>query len=286
MNNTEVITNSFTVDVEDFFQVEAFSNVIDRDSWDGYTCRVESNTDVILKILDDAGVKATFFVLGWIAKRYPHVIKKITEMGHEISSHGMSHKLIYKQSKEVFKQETIDSKKLLEDLSQQPVNGYRAATYSITNESLWALDILVDAGFLYDSSVFPMRHDRYGIPDACPIPNVLTTPNGNSIVEFPISTVKSKLFTLPIAGGGYFRLFPYKLTHWGLKSINKKNTPFVFYIHPWEIDLDQPRVNNISVFTKFRHYNNINKCASRLTRLFKDFKFATMTEVLKQQGLL
>lgn len=280
------ISNAFTVDVEDFFQVEAFSNVINRDKWDDYSCRVEANTDLVLQLLDNANVKGTFFVLGWIAKRYPQVVKKIADSGHEVASHGMSHQLIYNQDKNIFKQETVDSKALLEDLSQQPVEGYRAATYSITNKSLWALDVLTDAGFKYDSSIFPMRHDRYGIPDACPIPNILKAPNGKSIVEFPISTVKNKFFTLPIAGGGYFRLFPYSVTRWGLSSINKKGVPFVFYIHPWEVDTDQPRVQGISKTTKFRHYNNIDKCVSRLTNLLIDFEFTTMKEVLQNQELL
>lgn len=280
------ITNAFTVDVEDFFQVEAFSQSIDRSKWDNFTCRVEVNTDSILALLDDANVKGTFFVLGWIAERYPDVVKSIAEAGHEIASHGMTHKLIYKQEQDVFRRETIDSKLLLEDLSQQPVNGYRAATYSITNKSLWALDVLVEAGFTYDSSIFPMRHDRYGIPDACSLPNILTTPNGSKIVEFPISTVKNKFMTLPIAGGGYFRLFPYMLTRWGLSQINKKQEPFVFYIHPWEVDPDQPRIDNISKFTKFRHYNNLDRCSDRLSKLLSDFKFSTMSNVLEAKGLL
>lgn len=280
------ILNTFTVDVEDYFQVEAFSSVIDRNGWDDFSSRVEKNTDVILNMLDETGVKGTFFVLGWVAARYPDVVKRIAEMGHEVASHGMSHQLIYNQDKEVFKKETIDSKLLLQDLSQQPVNGYRAATYSITNKSLWALDILVEAGFTYDSSIFPMRHDRYGISDACTTPNVLTTPNGSTIVEFPISTVKSRFFTLPIAGGGYFRLFPYLMTKWGLSKINKGGEPFVFYIHPWEVDPEQPQIDNISKFTKFRHYNNLNDCESRLKNLLKDFNFTTMSNVLQNKGLL
>ncbi len=283
---TKKIINAFTVDVEDFFQVEAFSQVINRDLWDDFSCRVEKNTDSILGLLDDANVKGTFFVLGWIAKRYPHVVKRISDLGHEVASHGMTHKLIYNQNQNTFKQETLDSKLLLEDLSQQPVNGYRAATYSITNKSLWALDILVEAGFKYDSSIFPMRHDRYGISDACPLPNVLKTPNNSSIIEFPISTVRSEFFTLPIAGGGYFRLFPYSVTRWGLSSINRKNNPFVFYIHPWEVDSNQPRIKNISKFTKFRHYNNLSRCHPRLKKLLADFDFNTMQHVLDNTALI
>lgn len=280
------ITNAFTVDVEDFFQVEAFSQVIDRNTWNDFSCRVESNTDSILQLLDDANVKGTFFVLGWIAERYPNVVKRIAKLGHEVASHGMTHQLIYKQDQETFKRETFDSKSLLEDLSQQAVNGYRAATYSITNKSLWALDILAEAGFKYDSSIFPMRHDRYGIHDACPLPNILKTPNGSELIEFPISTVKNNLFTLPIAGGGYFRLFPYQVTRWGLSTINKKNNPFVFYIHPWEVDPDQPRVDNISKFTRFRHYNNLSRCRTRLKKLLEDFDFNTMQHVLENTPLI
>jgi polysaccharide deacetylase family protein (PEP-CTERM system associated) len=285
-NNTKSIVNAFTVDVEDFFQVEAFSGVIKPGEWDSFSCRVEANMDVVLSLLDNANVKGTFFVLGWIAKRYPNVVKKIVEMGHEIASHGMSHQLIYNQDINVFRQETIDSKSLLEDISQQAVNGYRAATYSITNKSLWALDVLVEAGFKYDSSIFPMRHDRYGISDACPLPNVLKTPNGSKIIEFPISTVKNNLFTMPIAGGGYFRLFPYAVTRWGLSTINRNKNPFVFYIHPWEIDPDQPVVDNIGRFTRFRHYNNLSRCGSRLKNLLDDFDFNTMQFVLDNTKLI
>lgn len=278
--------NAFTVDVEDYFQVEAFSGVINRNTWDDFSCRVEANTDIILKLLDDANVKGTFFVLGWIAKRYPGVVKKISEMGHEVSSHGMSHQLIYNQDQNVFRNETIDSKKLLEDLSQQPVNGYRAATYSITNKSLWALDVLCEAGFKYDSSIFPIVHDRYGISDINTEPHVLVTEKNNSIVEFPISVYKNRLFNLPISGGGYFRLFPYFFTKNMLKSLNKKNKEFVFYIHPWEVDNKQPVVDDISRFTKFRHYNNIDQCKDRLEKLLQDFRFSTVTEVLGNLNLL
>lgn len=278
--------NAFTVDVEDFFQVEAFSKVIDKDTWSKYDCRVEANTDVILNLLDENNVKGTFFVLGWIAKRYPHVVKRIADLGHEVASHGMTHQLVYNQEIDTFKKETVDSKALLQDLSQQAIEGYRAATYSITNKSLWALDVLFEAGFKYDSSIFPMTHDRYGIADAIPVPHTLKTPSGSSLVEFPISTYKNKYFTLPVAGGGYFRLFPYSLTKWGLSKINKNNDPFVFYIHPWEVDSDQPKVKGISRFTKFRHYNNIEKCESRLSSLLNDFNFTTMKNVLVAQGLL
>ncbi len=280
------INNAFTVDVEDFFQVEAFSNVIDRKKWGSYACRVELNTNLILDLLDENNIKGTFFVLGWIAKRYPGLVKKIDARGHEIASHGMSHKLIYKQSIDEFRAETVEAKKLLEDIIQKNVYGYRAATYSITKKSLWALDILVEAGFIYDSSIFPIRHDRYGIHDACHVPNILTTPNQSKIIEFPLSVIKTKYLTLPIAGGGYFRLFPYWFTKLGLKTLNKKGQEFVFYIHPWEVDPEQPVVQTGSKFTQFRHYNNISKCADRLKRLTTDFYFTSMKDVLQSKGLI
>jgi len=278
--------NAFTVDVEDYFQVQALSSAIKSENWGQYECRVEKNTQLILQLLDETKQKGTFFVLGWIAKRYPNLIRLIAKEGHEIASHGMSHQLIYNQNIDTFKMETFDSKALLEDIIQEPIKGYRAATYSITKKSLWALDILVEAGYKYDSSIFPMRHDNYGIPDINPFPHFLTTPNGDKIIEFPISVLKNKLGTLPIAGGGYFRLYPYYLTRWGLEKINKQNRPFVFYVHPWEIDPKQPRVDNLSFLSSFRHYNNLEKCNQRLQKLTRDFRFSPMSDVLKQLRLL
>lgn len=280
------LINAFTVDVEDYFQVESFSGVIDRNSWNARPCRVETNTRRILDVLDSKNVKGTFFILGWIAKRYPELVREVARRGHEIASHGMSHKLIYKQSHDEFRSETLDSKKLLEDIVQQPLLGYRAATYSITRQSLWALDTLVEAGYKYDSSIFPMRHDRYGIPDASSWPGVITTPSGATFVEFPISTYKTMGLTIPVAGGGYFRLFPYLFTRFCLGQINKSGHEFLFYMHPWEIDVDQPRIDGVSRFTKFRHYNNLDKFESRMENLLDDFKFTTMASVLNNMGLL
>lgn len=283
---TDIDNNAFTVDVEDYFQVEALSSAVSTNSWDNFESRVVANTQKILQLLDDSQQKGTFFILGWVAKRNPELVKEIAALDHEIASHGMSHQLIYNQKIAVFKQETLDSKALLEDIIQRPILGYRAATYSITNQSLWALDILAEAGYQYDSSIFPMRHDKYGIPDICPIPHVLETPSGAKLVEFPISTLKSKLATIPIAGGGYFRLFPYFFSKWGLGRINKQRRPFVFYIHPWEVDEGQPEVKNISRFSRFRHYNNLDKCEERLAKLLVDFKFTTMEKTLISLGLL
>jgi polysaccharide deacetylase family protein (PEP-CTERM system associated) len=198
----------------------------------------------------------------------------------------MSHKLIYRQEFDEFERETRDSKALLEDLSQQEVLGYRAATYSITRKSLWALDVIAETGFVYDSSIFPITHDRYGIPEADTVPGTIRTPGGATIVEFPISTVKTRFFNIPVAGGGYFRLFPYTLTRMGLRQINKRNQEFMFYLHPWEVDPGQPVIPDISLSTRFRHYVNISRCRQRLNRLFEDFRFTTMRGVLENKGLI
>ena len=280
------VINAFTVDVEDYYQVEAFSQHIQRSHWNDYPSHVERNTDEILLLLDNKNIKGTFFTLGCVAEKHPSIVRKIVDQGHEIASHGFSHKLIYKQSQEEFRDETIKSKAILEDIAQTEVRGYRAATYSITRKSLWALDILVDSGFVYDSSIFPVRHDRYGIPDINPLPHSIITPGGQSIVEFPITTLKTKLINLPIAGGGYFRLFPYLFTRWALGKVNQQKSEFVFYIHPWEIDEYQPVIKTAGFTTKFRHYNNIGKCKQRLERLLVDFRFDTLGSILASKQLI
>jgi len=278
--------NAFTIDVEDYFQVEAFSKAVDRSQWDNYPFRAERNTQLILDLLDKHHIKGTFFILGWVAKKAPYIVKEIASRGHEIACHGMSHRLIYTQDKKVFQDETRESKKLLEDICQQEVIGYRAATYSITEKSLWALDILVEEGFKYDSSIFPMRHDRYGIPDANPLPHKLATPSGATIIEFPITVLRKKHLTLPVAGGGYFRLLPYALTKWGLNQINKQDQSFVFYLHPWEVDPEQPRIKGAGILSNIRHYTNLRKTTPRLDNLLDSFPFDTMSECLKDLNLL
>ncbi len=279
------IRNALTVDVEDYFQVSAFAASINYNQWDNYKLRVANNTYRLLDIFDTEEVKATFFVLGWIADRAPKLIKEIDRRGHEVACHGYSHQLIYNQDPVVFREETCRAKKLLEDIIQKQVTGYRAASYSITEQSLWALDILVEAGFAYDSSIFPVKHDRYGIPSAEVLPHQLTTPKGNSLVEFPLSTAKIFNYRLPVAGGGYFRLYPYQLTKLGLSQINRHKNPFIFYLHPWEIDAEQPRIA-AKWFSRFRHYNNLDKCQPRLKQLLKDFEFTTAENVLAEQKLL
>jgi polysaccharide deacetylase family protein (PEP-CTERM system associated) len=236
--------------------------------------------------LSEGEVTATFFVLGWIAERYPRLVIEIAARGHEVACHGYSHELVYQQRPEEFRRETVRALKILEDISQVAINGYRAASFSITQKSLWALDILVETGFIYDSSMFPIHHDRYGTPDALDAPHRLKTPGGFDLIEFPLSTVKVFGQRLPVSGGGYFRLYPYAFTRAAFRHINKRmRQPFIFYLHPWEIDPDQPRVRT-SWLSRLRHYNNLDKCEHRLGQLLTDFEFLTVTEVLKELELL
>jgi len=279
------ITNALTVDVEDYFQVSAFAENVKTSEWDNHESRVQGNTSRILDLFEKYSHKATFFVLGWVAERYPEIVKEIQSAGHEVACHGYSHQLIYNQTPALFKEETIKAKKILEDIIQRPVIGYRAASYSITSKSLWALDILAEAGFIYDSSIFPVRHDRYGIPGAEDKPHILATPAGHKLVEFPITTKPILGYRLPIGGGGYFRIYPYPFSRMALKSINSKSQPFIFYLHPWEVDPGQPRIET-NWLSRFRHYNNLEKCEQRLESLLQDFRFSTVEAVLTDLKLL
>jgi polysaccharide deacetylase family protein (PEP-CTERM system associated) len=286
-SSTGRLLNAFSVDVEDYFQVAALAPAIPVDSWHSRECRVEANTEVILKLCAEKNIRGTFFVLGWVAEKVPQLVKRIAAAGHEIACHGFSHQLIYRQTQEVFREETLRAKHFLEDVIGKPVTGYRAASFSITRDSLWALDTLIDAGFEYDSSVFPIHHDRYGIPGASPEPGRIEAPSRRTLVEFPMSAAKFFGVQVPVSGGGYFRILPYWVTRAGLKQINEKaGRPFTFYLHPWEVDPGQPRVKGISAFSRFRHYTNLQKCESRLRRVLSDFSFGTMREVLEGKGLL
>ncbi|MDX1754879.1 MAG: DUF3473 domain-containing protein [Marinobacter sp.] len=277
--------NALTIDVEDYFQVAALAEAVSRDDWPSMEYRVEANTAKLLDRLSEAGTRATFFTLGWVAERSPGLVRQIRQAGHEIASHGYSHQLIYKQSPQTFREETRKSKRILEDIIGEPVNGYRAASYSITQQSRWALDILCEEGFTWDSSIFPVHHDRYGMPGTPRWPHRLETETGLELAEFPLSTLKLPGYVLPIAGGGYFRLFPYWFTQWGLGQINRQGHPFVFYLHPWEVDPGQPRLE-VRWLSRFRHYNNLERCEGRLTRLLQRFHFTTVSDVLIQEGVL
>jgi len=378
--------NILTIDLEDYFQVHAFSRVIRYEDWDKFGCRIERNTDRLLDILNvvtqnsnldhsityslnnslTQRVKATFFVLGWIAERYPDLVRRIQKEGHEIACHGYAHQLVYTQSRDEFRQDVKRAKSILEDITGSEVIGYRAPSYSIRNKSQWAFEVLIEEGFKYDSSIFPIRHDFYGMPDAPRFPFVISL-NGNSnvefsmlnfefntaslnngntagpnislthslinpssdvsepqhgstaalnnsltqspnnsipnnskfiiqnsklnvqnstfIIEFPISTVKAFGQNFPVSGGGYFRLFPYPFIKKGLKRINNvEKKPFIFYVHPWEFDSDQPRINGLSFRSKFRHYVNLNKTESRFRKLLEDFQFSAIRQLLTQNS--
>ena len=273
--------NAMTVDVEDYFHVGAFSEVIEPSTWSHFSNRVERNTYRLLDLFDEHDVRATFFVLGWVAEHVPRLVQAIANRGHEIACHGYSHQFVYKQTPAVFREETIRSKACLEAQAQRSVLGYRAASYSITNRSLWAIDILAELGFTYDSSIFPIRHDRYGIPGSSRWPYRLSTANGCSIIEFPPSTMSIFGYRLPIAGGGYFRLYPYHFTRFALAHINRSEKwPFIFYVHPWEIDPEQPRVR-AGLLSTFRHYINLTRCEERLCQLLKDFEFVPAVDTLE-----
>jgi polysaccharide deacetylase family protein (PEP-CTERM system associated) len=275
--------NALTIDVEDYYHVGAFESVIQFADWDRYQSRVEGNVHRLLDLLDaHCCTKATFFVLGWVAERHGPLISAIQQRGHEVASHGYAHQRIYLQTPEQFRQETRRSKQILEDAIGHSVIGYRAASYSITKDCLWALEILQEEGFKYDSSIFPIHHDGYGIPGSSRFCHI----TGASLVEFPPSTVRYAGVNFPIAGGGYFRMFPYAITRWGIKRLNSgEHHPAMVYLHPWEIDPEQPRIH-ASALSEFRHYVNLRKTAGRLTRLLQDFTFGTVSEVLTQQGFL
>jgi polysaccharide deacetylase family protein (PEP-CTERM system associated) len=280
------ITNVMTIDVEDYFHVSALAGAIRPEDWHRWEYRAEANTQRLLALFAEHDVKSTFFVLGWVAEKSPSLIREIHRQGHEVACHGFSHQLIYKQTPQLFTEETRCAKGLLEDLIGSEVKGYRAASWSITRQSLWALDVLVELGFKYDSSIFPIRHDVYGIPNAPVAPARITTPKGRLLVEFPASIASFFGARLPVAGGGYFRLLPYWLTLHGLRQINETaRRPFAFYLHPWEIDPAQPRVE-VGLKSRFRHYTNLERCEARLRDVLGRFRFSTMANVLTNMGLL
>ena len=280
------LVNMLSIDVEDYYHVSAFEKVSPPSSWAGRESRVERNTDLVLEILDESSVKATFFILGWVAERFPHISKKIAQQGHEIASHGYMHQRVALQDRETYRQDIRHSKALLEDQVGTAVLGYRAPSYSITRQTDWAFDELLEAGYQYDSSIFPMQHDFYGIPDWPRFPGYAVKGDARweakesparrdrAIREIPITTLRLGKKNLPIAGGGYFRLLPYALTRWGLSRINQKEQqPFVFYLHPWEFDPEQPRMQGAGLKSCLRHYLNLSRTEERFRALIKDFAF-------------
>jgi len=276
------ITNSMTVDVEDYFQVSAFEKIIPRSEWDSINARVEKNTERVLDIFDEAGVKGTFFMLGWVAERYPGLVSRIVADGHELASHGYSHIRVVNQQPQEFFEDVVRTKKLLEDMSGQQVRGYRAASYSIGAKNLWALDKLKEAGHVYSSSIYPIKHDLYGMPEA---PRFSFRPRGDDgILEIPVTTVEVLNKKLPCGGGGYFRLYPYAVSRMAMRRVNRRDGQSgVFYFHPWEIDPEQPRQKGISAKTRFRHYLNLGRMEKRLKKLLREFQWDRMDKVFLEQ---
>lgn len=271
--------NAFTVDVEDYFQVTAFEKNIDRSEWHDYPHHVVDNTKRMLDLLAQVDVRGTFYILGWVANEYPTLVREIADAGHEVASHSYWHRLVYELTPDQFRQDLRDSKKAIEDACGHVVDSYRAPSFSITQESQWALEILVEEGFRCDSSIFPIVHDRYGIPGAPTGIHEIETPAGK-LWEFPPSVRKLAACHIPISGGGYFRLFPTFFTIDSFRRLNARATPFMFYIHPWEIDATQMRMPFASLSTRFRHYVNLSTTHRKLEKLLRSFDFGTVSEVL------
>ncbi|WP_374593232.1 XrtA system polysaccharide deacetylase [Aquabacterium sp.] len=270
------IVNALSVDVEDYFQVSAMAPRIRREDWDHIPCRIERNVDLLLGLFDEHGAKATFFTLGWIAQRYPMLVRRIVDAGHELASHGDSHLRASEQSPQDFLADIVRAKALLQDIAGVPVQGYRAPSFSIGDGNLWAFDCLEQAGYRYSSSVYPVQHDHYGMPDA---PRFPYQP-AQSLTEIPVTTARALGRNLPAGGGGYFRLLPYAVSRWAIRRVNQQDRqPAIFYTHPWEFDPEQPRVADIDWKTRFRHYVNLHRTESRLRRLVQDFKWDRVDRV-------
>lgn len=273
------IVNAMSVDVEDYFHVSVFDGIVPRAMWEQMESRVCANTERLLEIFDEADIRSTFFVLGWVAERHPRLVAHIAARGHEIASHGYAHRLVYDQTPAAFRDDVRRAKHLLEDAGGVPVHGYRAPSYSITPRSLWALDVLIEEGYTYDASIFPIRHDRYGIPVSPREPFFIERGDGG-LMEVPGSTVRLGPLNLPVAGGGYFRILPYEWTRRGITRLNRvEGRAAVFYLHPWEIDPGQPRLH-AGWLGRFRHYRNLDKTEERLRALLAEFRFAPVSALL------
>jgi polysaccharide deacetylase family protein (PEP-CTERM system associated) len=272
--------NAFSVDVEDWYQVSDFEAVVAFPAWDRFESRVTRNTERVLDLLAEHDVRATFFVLAWNAERHPGLVRRIADAGHEIASHGYAHRLIYEHSPGEFRDDVLRSKKILEDLAGAPVLGYRAPSFSVTAASLWALDVLLECGFRYDSSVFPIRDRLYGIPNARRFPFVIRAAGDRELVEFPMSTVRAAGRNWPLGGGAYLRIFPYRYMRWGIRRVNGEGQPALVYVHPWELDPEQPRLRAPGKRGVSVHYVNLTRTEGRLRRLLGDFAFAPVRDVL------
>jgi len=274
--------NVFTVDVEDYYMVSAFKDIVNFENWSSYESRVEGSTRTILELLAENNVRGTFFILGWVAERHPDLVREIQSAGHEIASHGYNHRLIYEMTPREFREDVRKSKIILEDIAGVPVKGFRATSYSVVKETLWALDILIEEGFLYDSSIYPIRHDIYGMPNSERFYHFINR-NGGRLHEFPAPTYRIFGQNIPVAGGGYLRLFPMSVTKAAVKIINRREgKPVIFYIHPWEVDENQPRLNG-KLLSRMRHYLNLKSTLPKLRVLLKEFKFKPLSELIDDE---
>lgn len=282
---TPAVLNAMSVDVEEYFHASALERVAPRATWDALPTRVVPTTQALLALFASRQVRATFFILGWVADRYPQLVRDIAAAGHEVASHGYWHQIVYRLTPDEFREDVRRSKQVLEDLVGRPVAGYRAPSFSITRQSLWAVDVLLDEGYRYDASIFPVRHDRYGIPDA-PRHTYSLEQNGRTMTEVPPSTIRLGGQNLAVAGGGYFRLLPYAWTRAGIARLNRhERRPAIFYLHPWEIDTEQPRLP-VGLATRLRHYGNLGRTEGRLARLIDEFRFAPVADVVETMGAL
>jgi polysaccharide deacetylase family protein (PEP-CTERM system associated) len=275
------IVNALTVDVEDYFQVSALAPYIARERWDSTPCRVERNVERILEMFARFDARATFFTLGWIAQRYPALVRRIAEAGHEVASHGFAHRRATEQRRDEFLDDIRTARQLLEDIVGAPVTGYRAPSFSVGPANAWAFDCIAEAGYRYSSSIYPIRHDHYGVPDGSRFPYQSVA----GLMELPVATVRVFGKNWPAGGGGYFRLLPYSLSRWSLSRIHARDArPAVFYFHPWEVDPHQPRVPGVDARTRFRHYVNLRRMAPRLERLLSDFRWSSIERVFLQEA--
>ena len=273
------IKNAFTIDVEDYFQVAAFDRQINRKSWNTLECRVEKNVEQLLSMLAEADAKASFFTLGWIAERYPSLIRTISEAGHEVASHGYGHQKATTQTQQEFREDVLRAKGILEDITGMTVRGYRAPSFSIASDNLWVHEVLAATGHDYSSSIYPVRHDHYGIPGA----DRFVHKTDSDLIEIPLTTAQILNRNIPAAGGGYFRLMPYRLSAWMIQRVNQQeNQPAIFYCHPWEFDAEQPRIKQASAKSRFRHYINLAQMQNRISRLLREFRWDRVDNVFAE----
>jgi polysaccharide deacetylase family protein (PEP-CTERM system associated) len=271
----QVMQNALTIDLEDYYHVSAFRENVAPGDWSSQPSRVERNTSLLLDLLDEAGCKATFFTLGWVAEQHPGIVRQVAERGHEIACHSMRHRIVFEMKPEEFREDTLQAKRLLEDCSGTPVRGYRAPSFSITQDSLWALGILAELGFTYDSSIFPVKHPSYGMPGFSRDPHRFETPHG-SIVVYPMTTLEMAGRRSPFVGGAYFRLLPYRYTRWGIRFLNThENRPVCVYLHPWELDPEQPRIAG-KLSSRVRHYIGLKNTRAKFRNLMRDFEFCPL----------